>query len=228
MRPLAIVMAVMLAFSSTVWTASPAFVGNLRSTGVVLTNSVPMPDGGTVRAGDFISTQRAALAIMTSSGFGRLEVRSDSEAQLSSDRLILARGAVASDRLPVEVGSYTIRPQNGNSAWFAVASRDGRLIVAAHRGSVLIASAAAPPVVVGEGSVAQQDQASQQDQRQPAEQEKGKKKKRAAAAASGGWVIGSLSHAASIALVVGVGAAVAGTAAGLAVSLNDEGPSPSR
>ena len=228
MRILATIMAVVLVFSSMVWAAGPAFVGNLRSSGVVLTNSIPMPDGGTVRSGDVVTTQSGALAVILSASHGRLEVRANSEARLIGDHLRLERGSVAASRMAVEAGGYTIRAENPTVAWFAVANRGGRLVVAAHHGNVVIASAGEPPVVVNEGSVAQQEQApanSQPDQDQPEQQ---KKKKRAAGAAAGGWTIGSLSHAASVALVVGVGAAVAGTAAGLAVSLNEAGPSPSR
>ena len=228
MRILAVMMSALLVLSSTMWAAGPVLIGRVQTIGLVLTNSIPMPDGGTVRSGDSISTRQNALALITSPTYGRLEVRSDSEARLAADRAKLERGAVASDRLPIEVNGYTVRPQNGNPAWFAVANRGGRLVVAAHRGSVIIASAGEPPVVVQEGSVAQQEQDQQKNQNQPPEQEKGKRKRSAAAAAGGGWTIGSLSHAASVALLVGVGAAVAATAAGFAISLNDEAPSPSR
>ena len=240
-RLLATMMAVMLVVSSTAWAAGAVFVGSLHSTGVVLTNAVHMPDGGTVRSGDSISTQPGALAVISSPTYGRLEVRANSEARLNGNRVQLERGAVAASRLPVQVGSYTISPQNPTSTWFAVANRDGRLLVAAHKGNVIIASAGAPPVVVEEGSLAQQpkqEEASTTPQAAPDQpqtdqpatnQQTGKKKKRAAAgAAAGAWTIGGLSHAASIALVVGVGAAVAGTAAGAAVAISDSSPSPSR
>jgi hypothetical protein len=255
MRSLTAVMSAVLLFSSSIWSAGPILVGNLHSSGIVMTNFVPMPDGGTVRTGDRIATTKGSLAFLISSSLGRLEVRSDSVARLGADHLQLERGSVASDRLPIQAAGYTIRPQTARPAWFAVAKRDGRLVVAAHRGNVLIASAAAPPVVVTEGSVAeqepqprqqpeQQQPAQTQDQQQPPaqpqdqpqepasdqQQKSGKKKKGAAAAATGGWVIGSLSHAASVALVVGAGAAVAGTAAGVATTRGGEtsNPSPSQ
>ena len=255
MRSLAAVMCAVLLFSSSIWSAGPILVGNLHSSGIVMSNSVPMPDGGTVRTGDRIATTKGSLAFLISSSLGRLEVRSESVARLGADRLQLERGSAASDRLPIEAAGYTIRPQTQRPAWFAVAKRDGRLVVVAHRGNVLIASAAAPPVVVTEGSLAEQQQqprqhaespqqpaqpwdqqASEQPQEQPQEpasrqQQKGRKKKKgAAAAATGGWAIGSLSHAASVALVVGAGVAVAGTAAGVAAASSGEtsSPSPSR
>ncbi len=230
MRILACLMAVMLFFSSTTWAAGPAFVGTLRTNGNVLANSSPMPDGGTVRSGDAVKTEPRSLGLITSPVYGRLEVRPDSEARLASDRVRLERGAVASSQLPVEVDKYTISPQNGAPAWFAVANRDGRLVVAAYQGNVIIAAAGGPPVVVSQGSVAQQDQDQnpQPDQDQAKPKDQHKRRRRAGAAASGGWTIGSLSHAASVALVVGVGAAAAATAAGLSVTLNDQNPSSSR
>ncbi len=230
MRIVASLMAVMLFLSSTVGAAGPAFFGTLRSNGIVLANSAPMPDGGTLRAGDSVETQPRAVALITSPVYGRLEVRPASEARLASDRVRLERGAVASSQLPVEVGRYTIRPQGGAPVWFAVANRDGRLLVAAHQGNLIIAAAGEPPVAVNQGSVAQQDQdqnpSPDQDQAKPKDHQK--RRRRAGAAASGGWTIGSLSHAASVALVVGVGAAAAATAAGLSVTLNDDNPSSSR
>ena len=66
MRIAASLMAVMLFLSSTMWAAGPAFVGTLRTTGSVLANSAPMPDGGTVRSGDSIETHSRALALITS------------------------------------------------------------------------------------------------------------------------------------------------------------------
>src|SRR5713226_4167057 len=132
MRILACLMTVMLFFSSMIWAAGPAFVGTLRTSGGVLANSAPMPDGGTIRGGDAVKTEPRSVGLITSPVYGRLEVRSDSEARLASDRVRLERGAVASSQLPIEVDKYTIRPQGGAPAWFAVGNRGGRLIVAAH------------------------------------------------------------------------------------------------
>lgn len=254
MRIRALLMSAFLAHSSTIWSAGPILVGNLHANGIVMTNSVPMPDGGTVRTGDRISTTKGSLALVISPSLGRLEVRSDSAARLGADRVRLERGAVASDRLPIETAGYTVRPQSAKPAWFAVAKQNGRLVVAAHRGNVLIASAGRPSVVVAEGSVAEQEQPPQSQQQPeqqqaqpqeqqpqqapeqaqeqpPAPQEKGKKTKGAASAATGGWVIGSLSHAASVAVVAGAAAAVASTAAGVAATRSGgetSNPSPSQ
>jgi len=240
MRSLSVVMVVMLIFSSTLWAAGPVFSGSLRTSGVVLANSVHLPDGGTVRSGDTILARPGGWAVISSPSHGRVEVRPNSEARLAGDQIALARGAVAASRVAVQVNGYTVRPQEPASAhknWYAVAHRNGRLVVAAHRGNVLIASHAGPPVLVPEGSFAQQTTSSPDQQQQPPspeqqqEQESGKKKKgagAAGAAAAGGWTIGALSHGASVALVVGIGAGVAVAAAGLAVALSDEAPSPSQ
>lgn len=198
--------------------ASTGFTANLRSSGVVLTNAVHLPDGATVQSGDHITTRPAAHAILTSSTHGRLEVRPDSEARLTGQGIRLLRGAVASAQAAVEVHGFLIRPRDSARSWFAVAIKDGRILVASHRGNVLIASQTAPPLEVKEGSYAQQTQNAEA----PPAPAHGKK---ASAAQPGGWTIGSLSHKASIALLASLGAAAA---AGIVLSatLLDDGPSP--
>ncbi len=215
--------AVLLVFSTTTWAAGPVFTGNLRVTGTVMANSVPMPDGGTVSSGDRIVTLAKSLAVISSPAEGRIEVRPDSEARFASDRVALHRGALAANRMAIEVDGFSIRPQDPARAWFAVAKRDGRLLVAAHRGNVIISAAGAPAVTVSEGSYATHIQG----QEEP-EKDKKKKKGAAGAAAGGGWTIGGLSHAASIALVIGIGAGAAAAVAGAAVALSNEKPSLSQ
>jgi hypothetical protein len=215
----------LLTLSTVLWTAGPGLTGNLRTRGVVVANSVPQPDGATVRSGDTIATGSNSLAIIISATHGRIEVRADSEARLGSDSVELARGAVASSLLPVTADRFTVRPQASDRAWYAVARRDGRLLVAAHRGSVLIAAAGVPPILVPEGSYATED-----DEPAAAPPPKSKKKKRrtrsaAGAASAGGWTIGGLGHATSVALVVGLSAGVVASTAGVAL-LNDSNPSP--
>jgi hypothetical protein len=258
-RPLAALASALLFFSSALSAAGPGLVGSLRANGVVVTNSIPMPDGGTVRSGDSIATDRKSLAIITSAAIGRLEVRADSQARLASESVRLERGSVASSHLAVEAGKFTVRPETPGRAWFSVASQDGRLLVAAHRGNVIIAARGLPQVVVPEGNVALQNESQQgeapppsrqnnpgQQQGQPEDQSatvpqtpseqppstqarnKNKRRKSAGGAAGAtapGWTIGSLSHATSIALVAGIGAAAVGAAA--AVSGGSSGPSPS-
>lgn len=215
----------LLAFAIVLWPAGPGLTGNLRTRGVVVANSIPQPDGATVGSGDTIATGSNSLAIITSATHGRIEVRADSEARLGAGDIELVRGAVASSRLPVAVNQVTVRPQASDRAWYAVARRDGRLLVAAHRGSVLIAAAGVPPILVPEGSYATED-----DEPAAAPPDRAKQKKRrtrgaAGAASARGWTIGALSHAASVALVVGLSAGVAATTAGVAL-LNDSSPSP--
>ena len=215
----------LLTLSTVLWTAGPGLTGNLRTRGVVVANSVPQPDGVTVRSGDTIATGPNSLAVIISATHGRIEVRADSEARLDSDSVELARGAVASSLLPVTANRFTVRPQASDRAWYAVARRDGRLLVAAHRGSVLIAAAGVAPVLVPEGSYATED-----DEPAAAPPPKSKKKKRrtrsaAGAASAGGWTIGGLGHATSVALVVGLSAGVVASTAGVAL-LNDSNPSP--
>jgi hypothetical protein len=238
MRFAAVMASVILVLSPISWGAASHVIGVLRATGIVMTNSVPMPDGGTICEGDLIRTAPGSSAVIASRS-GRVEIRENSEAQLRSGGVKLLRGAAASAQIPIDVGGYTVRPRNAAAGWFAVSNRNGRIVVAAHRGDLLIASAYAPQVVVPEGSVAEQEQDHQQDsQQQPKEQDstrsptertaaRRKTHRKAAAAAggaAGGWSMGSLSHAASVAALAGV--AVAGTVAGTAVALSESGPSP--
>ena len=216
------------AFLTVLWPAGPGLTANLRTRGVVVANSVPQPDGATVRSGDTIATGSNSLAVIVSATHGRIEVRADSEARLGADGIELLRGAVASSRLPVAVDQVTVRPQGSNHAWYAVARRDGRLLVAAHRGSVLIAAAGVPPILVPEGNYATENDEPQAAPDQSASKNKKKKRRTraaAGAASAGGWTIGALSHAASVALVVGVSAGVVATTAGVAL-LDDSTPSP--
>jgi hypothetical protein len=198
----------------------------VRTTGIVVANGVAMPDGATVRRGDTITTGPGGLAVLAASGIGRVEVRPESEVRLGAAGVELGRGAVAASRLPVLAGGITIRTENGEG-WYAVAQRDGRLLVAAHQGNVLIAAAGAPSVLLPQGSYAEQDR--EQEREEPKEKKKRKGGARPAAGAgaakAGGWTIGGLSHAASLVLVVGIGAGVAAATAGVAL-LNDSGPSP--
>ncbi len=215
----------LVVFSTVLWPAGPFLTGNLRTRGVVVANAVPQPDGATVRSGDTIATGSGSLAIITSATHGRVEIRADSEARLGTDAIELARGAVASSLLPVTADRFTVRPQASDRAWYAVARRDGRLLVAAHRGNVLIAAAGVPPVLVPEGSYATEDD---EPAAVPPDQHKKKKRRTraaAGAASAGGWTIGGLGHAASIALVAGLSAGVVGATAGVAL-LNDSSPSP--
>ena len=239
MRCFSMLMAVLLIWSSTAGAAGPGLVGSLRSTGIVLANAVPMPDGSTVRSGDRIACGPDSVALITSPGQGRVEVRSDSAALLARDYVQLERGVVASSRLPITVSGYTIRPADSDHAWYTVASRRGQIFITAHQGNVLISSAAGvAPLLLAQGTQAERPAASQPPTNDPAPDQETRptdphprRSRRAGAvagASTGGWTIAGLSHAASLALVVGAGAAVAAVSVGAAVALNDQTPSTSQ
>jgi hypothetical protein len=233
MRAVSIAMAGMLLYSPA-WSAGPGWIGSIRSSGVVLANSTPMPDGGSIRSGDRITAGAGSLAVVHLPANGRVEVRSESAARLDAGRILLERGAVASNRLPIDVSGYTIRPENPEGAWYAVAHRDGKLVVAAHRGNLLLAAAGAAPLRLLQGAVAERQTAAGQNQTPPPENEEEQQDRRRGggavpgAVAGGGWTIGGLSHAASVALVVGIGAGVAAASVGAALALSDDNPSPSQ
>jgi hypothetical protein len=240
MRCFSMLMAVVLMWSSTAGAAGPGWVGSLRSTGIVLANAVPMPDGSTVRSGDRIACGPDSVAFITSPGQGRVELRSDSAALLAPDHVQLERGIVAASRLPITVSGYTIRPVDPDHAWYTVASRQGQLLVAAHQGNVLISSAAgAAPILLAQGSQAERPAAGQpptndpwpdQEAQAPLPAPQRRRHRRAGAvagASTGGWTIAGFGHAASVALLIGAGAAVAVVSVGAAVALSDQTPSPS-
>ena len=148
---------------------------------------------------------------------------------------------------------YMGEPSGETSAdsWFVVSDQDGKQLVAAHRGDVRIERAGVAPVLVPGGSYAApasepdkdgrgnqdrdaKDRNDEEKDRKKAGGKSGSQGARGAAAAggaagkaAGGFAIGSLSHAASVVLIAGAGAAaVGGTVA--AVTLNDPSPSPSQ
>jgi hypothetical protein len=223
-------------WSSIAGAVGPSLDGSLRSTGIVLANAAPRPDGSTVRSGDRIACGPDSVALITVRGQGRIELRSDSAALLASDHVQLERGVVASSRLPIKVSGYTIRPADPAHAWYSVASRQGQLFIAAHQGHVLISSATSGPVLLAEGSRAERPTASQsftndtsldQEVQLPPDPQP-RRSRRAIAVArayTGGWTIAGLSHAASVALVIGAGAAVAAVSAGAAVGRSKQTPS---
>ena len=232
-------LALMQVWSSAAGAAGPGWVGNLRSTGIVLANAVPMPDGATVRSGDRIACGPDSVAFITSPGQGRVELRSDSAALLARDHVQLERGIVASSRLPITVSGYTIRPVDPDQAWYTVASRQGHLFVAAHQGNVLISAAGAAPVLLAQGNQAERPAADpppandpwpDQEASAPQPAPPRRRHRRAGAvavsgASTGGWTIAGLGHAASLALLIGAGGAVA---VGAAVALSDQAPSRPR
>jgi hypothetical protein len=222
MRWLSVVITAAMMFPAGALAGGPLATAHVSTTGTVRTNSSLLPSGSTIYGGDVIATGEDGLAIVTSREIGRLEVRPSSRVEFGASRVTLRDGAVAADKSAVGLGEYTIQARTPNSAqaWFAVASRDGRKVVAAHRGDVSIARAGMAPLLVPAGSYA----AFPGEEPQP---EKNSKDTSATAPASDGWTIGSLSHKGSVILLTTIGAAAAtGTALGFALS--DEPVSPAQ
>ena len=221
----------------------------LTSSGLVWTNATALPSGGAVYPGDRVRTGNEGLAVITS-GAGRVEVRPGSIVTWQADSIVLESGSVASNGGAVRVGDVTARPAAPGEAWFVVAENGGRPQIAAHRGGVTIVGPGLAPILVpagsyavagaGEGKEGQAESDSEDDAEagnKPDRDQKKNKKRRAAGRgaaaaggvagkAAGGWAIGSLSHAASVALAAGVGAAATGAAIA-AVTLDEPSPSPS-
>ena len=217
---------------------APDAGGTLSTAGNVWTNAVLLPSGTTVHSGDRIETDHGALAILWSPTMGRVEIRSDSEVTLAAGHLRLHRGTVAGSGISVLLDRYSVEPvpREGIDSWFAVSDRDGKQLIAAHRGQVRIVQAGMAPILVPAGSYAVP--AGEPDEEEEDNKKAGGKTAsrgaRGAAAAggvggktAGGFTIGSLSHAASVALIAGAGAAALGGAVA-AVTLNDASPSPSQ
>lgn len=201
--------------------ASP--LGGVTVSGDVWTNKAALPSGSSVYAGDEIRTAPDAFAILESPSTGRLELRGDTQAKVNDGAVALDRGVVASQKLAVEIGDLEIEardPQADN--WFVVENKDGRRLIAAYRGDVVIRGGSAGSLVVPAGSYAMAAAAAPPSPRNSADKDKdeqdskNKKKKRAGGAAGAGaatgWAIGSLGHAASVAVVTGATAAALGGA----------------
>ena len=228
-----------LAFSSALAAAGPLGYGRMSTVGTVWTNSVALPSGTTVHRCDRIATGRNAVAVISSPAAGRVEVRPNSDVTLADRYVALHEGVVASEKGAVVLADYKVKPKDSQgNPWFGVASRQGRVLVAAYRGDVLIARAGLAPVLVPAGSYAvpapsPEPRKSEKTKRNANTREESGRN-RGAVAAGGlppktneGWKIGPLSHGTSVALVAGIGAGVAaGTVA--AFALGDPSPSPSQ
>ena len=239
---------VIFLFGAAASAGGPA-AATLSSSGPVWTNSTALPSGGAVHAGDRIRTGDEGLAVITSRA-GRVEIRPGSVVTWKGDGVVLESGSAASDGGAIRLSEITVRPETAAEAWFVVARNGGRPHVAAYRGNVTIVAPGLAPLLVPAGSyaVAGGDQGTGDSTKKDPDagartDEKTKKhekdKKRPAGAgrgaaaaggvagkAAGGWTIGSLSHADSIALAAGVGAAATGATLA-AVTLTEPSPSPS-
>ncbi len=236
-RRLAVTTALVL--STSLPAAGPSGYGRMSTVGTVWTNSVALPSGTTVHPGDRIATGHSAVAVISSPATGRVEVRQNSDVTLAEHDVALHEGVVATEGATVTLADYRVKPKgNGRDPWFAVASRQGRMLVAAYRGDVLITRAGLAPVLVPAGSYAvpapgPEPKKSKQAKRKENPDE-GSGRNRGAVAAGGlppktndGWTIGPLSHGTSVALVAGIGAGAA-VGAVSAFALGDPSPSPSQ
>ena len=231
--------AIALVLSTSLAAAGPLGYGRMSTVGTVWTNSVALPSGTTVHRGDRIATGRNAVAVISSHATGRVEVRPNSDVTLADRYIALHEGVVASEKVAVALADYKVKPKDSQgNPWFAVASRQGRVLIAAYRGDVLIARAGLAPVLVPAGSYAVPAPGPEPRKSEKA-RGKGKAREgsggnRGAVAAGGlppktneGWTIGPLSHGASVALVAGIGAGAAAGAVS-AFALGDPSPSPSQ
>jgi len=202
--------------------AGPAV--SVEPSGEVWSNSQALAGAATARSGDSIRTA-AGKAVMKSAALGRIEVRDHSRVRLAEEHVELEEGAVVSSSAPVRLKGFTVRPKDpaADRNLFAVASRGGKQLIAAHRGDVVVTGAGAAPLLVPAGAYAMPPRTT------PEEEDEDEDRREAGgtpgAAADTGWTIGSLSHGKSVALVAGIGAAaVGGTVAALAISDDDDEP----
>ena len=206
-------------------------IATMTSTGEVKVGAASLQATGVrswpVLAADQISTDGEGSALISSPAMGRIEIWKNSKVTVAEDHVSLREGTVGSERLPVRWGNYTVSAKDHAARnWFVVADREGQVLVAAHRGDVLISRSGAAALLVPAGSYAMPAPAPKKTDDD--DDDDGDRKRGAAAtagsAAAAGWTIGALSHAASIALAVGVGAAVTtGAVVGLT---GDDGPQP--
>ncbi len=226
-------------FSSTfsIWIAATMVVaqaasplGSVQASGEVAVSGTRLSTVGVpswpVVVGDRVVTEADGIATVSSPLIGRVEIRRSSSVRLADGHVELEQGAVGSQGLAVRFGEVTVeaRDRDASSNWFVVANRPGQQLIAAHRGDVWIRSAGVAPLLLPAGSYAVPASPPDSGKGQ-GDAEKDKKSRRkggaATAGAAAGWTIGSLSHAASIAVIAGAGAAAA-TGAAIGFTGNDE------
>ena len=208
-------------------------LGGVIVSGAVWINQTALPSGSNAYAGDEIRTAPEAFAVLESPAMGRVELRGDTHAKVGEDAIALERGVVASAKLAVEIDDLEIVARDSRADnWFVVENREGRRLVAAYRGDVVIRGGSAGSLVVPAGSYAlaaaapAPRQAAGQSADEKASTQKPPESGGAAnAGANTGWSIGKLSHGASVAVVTGVTAAALGGAAA-AGAFSDDSASP--
>lgn len=223
-----------LLLSTIAWAGEPA---SLSTAGTVWTNKVLLPSGTTIHQGDRVETDRASAAVIASRSTGRVEVRERSSVSLGEGQVTLHQGVVSIAKAAIQFGDVHVKPQAADNALVVVAKRGEQILIAAHRGDALISRPGTAPLLLPAGSYAvpaepppgagtegaQDDPEDEDDDGGGAAVPAGAG---GGAAQTGGWTIGSLSHASSVAVVAGIGAAaVGGAVAGFA--LTEDSPSPS-
>jgi hypothetical protein len=236
MRLLAVLLAGLLPVSTTPLEARPAAVRHATTAGTVWINAAALPSGSSLYNGDTLATADNGLATITGVGQGRLEVRPDSLISLSQQEVTLKGGVVGSEGLIVRLGDVLIRPAGKSQpqTWFVVADRGGQKLVAAYEGDVVIARDGAEPVLVPQGSFAipagtPADAEAPGDAGTPEDDRGTGTQSGHGSIPTGpdsGWMIFSLSSAASVAFIVSLGATAA-VATLIGYSLGENSVSPS-
>jgi hypothetical protein len=217
-------MACVLPVSTAPVEAGSATVRHASTTGTVWINAAALPSGSSLYDGDTVATAADGFAMISGGGQGRVEVRRDSLVSIGPAAITLKGGVVGSDGAAVRLGDALIRPAGVSQTrpWFVVADRDGKQLVAAYEGDVLIALDRGKPLLVPQGSVAVPAV-------RPADSKGAKDPAGGSTIPSGadsGWMIFSLSSAAGVAIIVALGATAAvATIVGYTLGENPVSPS---
>jgi hypothetical protein len=223
MRLLAALLACLLPLPTCRLMADRPSVRHVSTAGTVWINAAALPSGSSLYDGDTLATATDGFAMITGGGPGRVEVRQDSLVSIGRQEITLRDGVVGSDGAAVRLGEAVIRPAivSETRPWFVVAHRDGKQLVAAYEGDVLIALDRGKPVLVPRGSFAV-----------PTSNPSDSKGTRDASGSSipngadSGWMIFSLSSAAGVAIIVALGATAAvATIVGYTLGENSVSPS---